>query len=134
IGVFRGGLNGGAVTAIVLGVPGTAGNVPTLQDGRVLALAGYPRTALKAALYGSFGSAFLSGLLLMFFITPASIVALEIGSPELFAVLLFSLIMVAFISGDRLGRGILAAALGLSVAFIGVDPIMGAPRFTFGVS
>src|SRR3970040_699383 len=47
IGVYRGGLWGGVVTAVLLGVPGTAANVPTLLDGHPLARKGYPQTAMR---------------------------------------------------------------------------------------
>jgi len=134
IGVYRGGLWGGVVTAVLLGVPGTAANVPTLLDGHPLARKGYPQTAMRSALYGSVMGAVFASLLLFTLVGPVASAALEIGSPELFGLMFFSLTLVSFLSGRHIAKGWLAAGLGLGVSMIGLDPIIGTPRFTFGVS
>lgn len=134
IGVYRGGLWGGVITAALLGVPGSAANVPTLLDAHPLALKGYPQTALRTALYGSVLGAVFASILLFTLVGPVASVALQVGSPELFGLMFFSLTLVSYISGARLSKGWAAAGLGLLVSMVGIDPIVGTPRFTFGVS
>lgn len=134
IGVYRGGLWGGVMTAVLIGVPGTAANVPTLLDGHPLARKGYPQTAMRVALYGSVLGAVFASILLFTLVGPVASAALEIGSPELFGLMFFSLTLVSYISGRRLSKGWAAAGLGLLVSMIGIDPIIGRPRLTFGIS
>lgn len=134
IGVYRGGLWGGVITATLIGVPGTVVNIPTLLDAHPLALKGYPQTALRVALYGSVVGAVFASILLFTLVGPVASAALRIGSPELFGLMFFSLTLVSYISGARLSKGWAAAGLGLIVSMVGLDPIVGTPRFTFGVS
>ena len=132
VGVYRGGLYGGVFSAVLLGVPGTPANVPTMLDGYEMAKQGYPRSALQYSLFGSVAGALFSSVLLFTIITPAARLALAIGSPEIFALLLFSMTLVTYISGARLPKGLLAAAIGMFLGMVGLDPVVGAPRFTFG--
>lgn len=134
IGVYRGGLYGGVVTSVTVGVPGTPSNVPTLLDGYPLARKGYPQVAMHTALCGSVVGAVIAALLLFTLVEPVASFALDVGQPEIFALLLFSISLVSFLSGRRLSKGWLSASLGLAVALVGIDPIVGLPRFTFGIS
>ena len=59
--------------------------------------------------------------------------ALEFGAPEVFAVIVFSITIIAGVSGESLLKGLIAASFGFLVATIGQDPIHGSSRFTFGV-
>ena len=58
--------------------------------------------------------------------------ALAFGSPEIFTLILFSLTIIAGVSGDQLLKGLGSAALGLILATIGLDLIYGTDRFVFG--
>lgn len=133
VGVYRGGLHGGVITAIMIGVPGTPANVPTVLDGYEMAKQGYPQSALRYALFASVAGALIASILLFTLITPASRLALAFGSPEIFALILFSMTLVTYISGATLAKGLLAAGAGMFLGTIGLDPIVGTPRFTFGV-
>jgi len=57
---------------------------------------------------------------------------LAIGSPELFMLSLLGITFLASLSGDALVKGLLAAALGLQISTIGLNPFTGTERFTFG--
>ena len=73
-------------------------------------------------------------LLVLYFVSPLlAEVALQFGPYEYFAIALFSLTLVAGLSGKSLSRGLIAAILGLCIAFIGMAPITAYPRFTFGL-
>ena len=65
--------------------------------------------------------------------TPLSRLALSFGPPEFFALLLVGLCLVTSLAGRSLVAGILMTVFGLLLAMIGIDPVRGAPRFTFGV-
>lgn len=132
VGVYRGGLHGGVITAIMIGVPGTPANVATVIDGYELAKRGYPQSALRYALFSSVMGALISSVLLFTLITPASRLALAFGSPEVFTLIVFSMTLVTYISGSSLPKGLLAAIAGMFLGTIGLDPVVGTPRFTFG--
>lgn len=134
VGVYRGGLHGGVITSIMIGVPGTPANVPTIIDGYAMAKRGYPQSALRYALFSSVAGALIASVLLFTLITPASRLALAFGSPEIFALILFSMTLVTYISGANLAKGLLAAGAGMFIGSIGLDPVVGTPRFTFGVT
>jgi len=53
------------------------------------------------------------------------------GSPELFVVVLWGLTMVALLAGTRPMRGLIAAAVGLLIAVVGMQPQSGVFRFVF---
>ena len=52
---------------------------------------------------------------------------------EYTALLVLGLVMVGYLSGASLLGGLAMAALGLLLGTVGLDPVEGSPRFTFGV-
>ena len=65
-GIYCGALYGGSISAILLGIPGTAAALPTTFDGFPMSKSGRGSEALLCGLYGSsFGGAF-SAFVLMF--------------------------------------------------------------------
>lgn len=60
--------------------------------------------------------------------------ALKFGPPEFFGLMLVGLTMVTGLAGRSIARALISAALGLMVGMVGIDPVQGAPRFTFGSS
>ena len=124
---------GGSVTAILLNTPGTAPNAATVYDGYPMTLDGKGGMALgAAATASSIGG--LVGILILFLILPAArSVILNFGPPEYFMLGVLGLCAIAASSEGKLVRGLLAAAFGLMLAFIGYDSVGGAVRFTFGI-
>ena len=57
---------------------------------------------------------------------------LTLGSPEFFMLALLGITFVASLSGEALLKGLLAGGLGLWLATIGLDPVTGTQRYTFG--
>ncbi|MBS3943090.1 MAG: tripartite tricarboxylate transporter permease, partial [Dethiobacter sp.] len=125
---------GGSITAILISTPGTAAAAATVLDGYPLALQGKAGKSLKMALYASLVGETFGNLVLLFVVGLLASVALLFGPPEYFAVLLFSLTIIANLSGGSITKGIFAAAVGLFLSTVGLDPILGARRFTFGIS
>lgn len=132
VGVYKGGIYGGSITAILMNTPGTPSAAATLFDGYPLAQQGKALKALKMALYASVTSDLLSNLLLILVAAPIATAALRLGPPEMTMLLVFALTIVGAVSGDSLPKGLLAAFFGMLIATVGIDQMTGATRFSFG--
>ena len=132
LGVYKGGIYGGSITAILINAPGTPAASCTVLDGYPLAKRGEARRALDIALYSSCIADFFSNISLILFAGILASLALAFGSPEVFTLILFSLTIIAGVSGDQLLKGLGSAMFGLILATIGLDLIYGTNRFVFG--
>lgn len=132
LGVYKGGIFGGSIPAILIKTPGTPASSATVLDGYPLAEQGRAGEALSMALYTSCIADFISNLSLIVFAAWLASFALNFGPPEMFTLIFFSLTIIAGVSGDSLLKGVVAATFGLLLATIGLDFIGGTERFTFG--
>ena len=132
LGLYKGGIYGGSISAILISTPGTAASAATVADGYTMAKQGKAGKALKMALYASIFGETVGNLVLLFVAGALASVALSFGPPEYAAILLFSFTIIASLSGNSLSKGVFAAALGFFIAIIGIDPQYGTLRFTFG--
>ena len=130
--LYYGAMYGGAISSITLGIPGASTAVATVFDGRPMAQAGKADQALSAAAVASFIGGTISVVLFTFFAPPLAIFALKFGPPEFFTLMVFSLTIIAGVSGDDLLKGLGSACLGLGLATIGLDLVYGSNRFIFG--
>jgi putative tricarboxylic transport membrane protein len=131
IGVYKGGIYGGSIPAILVGIPGTGASVATTFDGPKLTKLGKSRKALEMALAASvFGDA-ASSVLTILLIGPIALVALQIGPPELVVVLALSMMVIASTTGGAVAKGLLMLTVGMFLSLIGQDPIGALNRFTF---
>ena len=133
---FMMGLNAVVVTsdtipAVLFGVPGTVGSAATILDGYPMAKKGEAGRAFGAAFTASVLGGLFGALLLAAAIPVIRPIILEIGSPELFAICIFGLSLVAVLSGGTPLKGLAAACIGLLVATTGDDPQTGTLRWTF---
>ena len=112
LGVYKGGLYGGSITAILIKAPGTPAASCTLLDGYPLARRGEARRALDIALYSSCIADFISNLALILCAGALATLALAFGSPEVFTLILFSLTIIASVSGDQLLKALAPPLLG----------------------
>ena len=131
LGVYKGGIYAGSVPAILFKTPGTVAASCTTLDGYPLARQGQARKALDLSLYASVIADFISNFVLILATGWLALLALEFGAPETFALIFFSLFIVASISGDQLFKGVIAVLFGLFFATVGVDSYYGTNRFTF---
>ncbi|QIA26769.1 tripartite tricarboxylate transporter permease [Thermaerobacter sp. PB12/4term] len=130
--IYYGAMYGGSTTAIVVNIPGEASSVPTALDGFQLARQGRAGPALGMAALASFVAGTLSLVGLTFFAPALAEVALAFGPPEYFTLTVLAGALVASLSGGHGLKGTAAALLGLLVAMVGLDPVTGAARWTFG--
>jgi len=132
LGVYKGGIFGGSIPAILIKTPGTPASSATILDGYPMAERGEAGKALGMALWASCTADFVSNMSLIVFAGWLASFALSFGPPEFFALILFSLTIIAGVSGDSLLRGALSAVAGLILATVGLDLVYGTNRFTFG--
>lgn len=132
LGVYKGGIFGGSIPAILIKTPGTPASSATILDGYPMAEKGEAGRALGMALWASCTADLISNLALIIFAGWLASFALNFGPPEFFTLILFSLTIIAGVSGDSLLRGALSAILGLLLATVGLDLVYGTNRFTFG--
>lgn len=132
MGLYIGGVSGGLIPAILLKLPGTPSSIATTFDGYPMAQRGEPGKAFNYAIVSSFLGGLLSIIVLIMIAPPLGRVALQFGPFEFFAIVVFSLTLIASLSGDSLPKGIMAGLLGISFAMVGSAPIDAYPRFTYG--
>jgi putative tricarboxylic transport membrane protein len=133
-GVYYGAMYGGSTTSILLNAPGEAASVMTAIDGYQMARKGRPGAALAISAIGSFMAGTLGIVLLTVLAIPIAEVALKFGPPESFALLLFALVAVASLGSENVVKSLVALALGLAIATVGIEQQSGVTRFTFGVT
>lgn len=124
---------GDRIPAILVNTPGTPASIATTFDGYPLAQQGKAALALAISTVCSAVGAVFGIAVFAFLSFPLAEFALNFGPAEFFALVLFGLTMMATISSGSLVKGLIAGLIGLAFATVGLDPILGFPRFTFGV-
>ncbi len=133
IGVYTGSVFGGAISAVLINIPGTPDAVPTMIEGYALAKRGEGGLALGTAISASFLGNWVGILLLIAFIPGVLFFALQFRSWEMFLLSLWGIAICGSMAsmGNPL-KGWISGWLGLLVSFVGLDAIHGVPRFSFG--
>jgi putative tricarboxylic transport membrane protein len=131
--IYYGAMYGGTITSVLVNVPGEAASVITCLDGYQMARQGRAGPALGIAAIGSFIGGMIATLALMVVSLPLASLALRFGPPEVFALLVVGLSLVTGLAGRSLLAALIMTFFGLLLAMVGMDPVRGAPRFTFGV-
>jgi putative tricarboxylic transport membrane protein len=132
IGLYGAGIFGGSVSAILLNAPGTPASAATIFDGFPMAQQGLATKALRTSLIASLYGAVFSVILLVLVAPELASFALRFGPVEIASLLLFTFFVIGILSGASLAKGLLSAAVGMVMATVGSDPMLGTPRFTFG--
>jgi putative tricarboxylic transport membrane protein len=132
LGVHKGGEYGGAISSILINTPGEVSSALTALDGHPLAKQGKPRKALLTSLYASVAGDVFADLVLILSAAPLAVWALRMGPPEVLGVLVFAFAFIATLLGKSLAKGVVALALGLLFATVGLDIETGGERLTFG--
>ncbi|MGO4887438.1 tripartite tricarboxylate transporter permease [Anaerobacillus sp. MEB173] len=130
--LYIGAMFGGANSAILINTPGTPAAVATTFDGYPLTLKGHPDKALITALVSSVIGGIIGTFFLLFLAQSLANLALKFGHPENFWLAIFGLTIIGSLAGKSLIKGLIGGAFGLLIALIGMDPVSGYPRFTFG--
>ncbi|MAF49000.1 MAG: tripartite tricarboxylate transporter permease [Rhodospirillales bacterium] len=133
LGVYTGSVFGGAISAVLINIPGTPDAVPTMIEGHPLAQRGEGGLALGTAIAASFLGNWVGIVLLIAFIPAILFLALQFRSWEMFLLAMWGIaICGSMASGDMPLKGWISGWIGLLISFVGLDAIHGVARFTFG--
>ncbi len=122
---------GGAVTAILLKIPGAPANIATALDGNKMAKQGHGARALHLSFLAS-GFGGVIGVLILIFLTPILAVwALAFGPSHLFWMAILGVTVIGSLDSKSFVKGLLSGCIGLWLSMIGYDDIQGAQRFIF---
>ncbi len=130
--VLCGAYYGGSTTSILVNIPGEAASVVTCIDGYQMAKKGRGGAALALVAVGSFVAGTVGIIGLQVFAPILANAALAFGAPEYFGLMVMSFALLSVLSGDSPLKGIVMFALGFWLSAIGICPLDGIPRFTFG--
>ncbi|MDW5377151.1 tripartite tricarboxylate transporter permease [Halomonas sp. HP20-15] len=131
LAVYVGGYSGGLISAALLGIPGTPSSVATTFDAFPMARSGQPGRALALGIWASFFGALVSAIILIIAAPPLAMIAVKLGAWEYFSLIIFAMTVVASLVGKSMLKGLMTGLLGLFIATVGADPMMGVARFTF---
>ncbi len=134
VGLNKGAFFGGSISGILLNTPGTPESAATTWDGHPLALQGKGEKALRMALYASVSGDAFATIVLILVAAPLAVVALYMGPPEIFALICMAMTIIAGLGTKSLLRGLIAAALGMLIGCIGIEPVSALPRLTLEIT
>jgi putative tricarboxylic transport membrane protein len=132
-GIYYGAMYGGSTTSILLNTPGETASIATAIDGHMMARQGRGAAALTTAAIGSFVAGTLATAGLTLFAPLLASVALRFGPAEYFALTVLAFTTVTVWLGASVWQGLFSLFLGLALGLVGIDPLTGEARFSFGV-
>lgn len=132
--IYCGSMFGGSISAILINTPGTSAAAATAMDGYKMTLSGRAHEALKESAVASFWGGSISVLALIFLAPPLAKIAFAFGPQEKFMMAIFGLTIIASLTAKSVLKGLMMGCVGLLLACVGMDPINGMSRFTFGES
>ena len=131
LGLYSSGFTGGSISAILLNIPGTPSAAATAIDGHAMAKKGRGGEAIGTAVTASFFGGMFSLVCLVLIAPTIAKLALRFGAPELFALVLLGLTLICSFGQKSIVKGMIAGVIGLIFMTVGLDPMVGTPRFTF---
>lgn len=132
IGVYFGSIYGGSLTAILINTPGTPASAASVIDGYSLTKQGMAYKALQISTISSAIGGVVGVILLILVAPQLAEFALRFSAPETFALALFGLSVISTLTAGSYAKGMMSGLAGLIIATVGLDPISGVTRFTFG--
>jgi len=134
LAVYKAGIYGGSISAILIKTPGAAASFLTAQDGHALTLKGKAGKALDTSLFASVTGEALATLVLILVAAPISVLSLKAGPIEKLFLLIFAYTVIGTMAGKSIPKGLISCCLGMLFAMVGMSNITGATRFTFGIT
>lgn len=124
---------GGSITSVVLNTPGDPANAATVLDGFPMCVKGEGGIALGASCASAVVGGLIGTFCLIFFSPPLARFALRFGPAEYCLLAVFALTVISSVVRQAVVKGLISAGLGLMLATVGYDEIVGKLRFTFGM-
>ncbi|WP_208531457.1 tripartite tricarboxylate transporter permease, partial [Pseudomonas aeruginosa] len=128
--VYLGCEYGGRISSILLNIPGEASTVMTTLDGYPMARKGLAGVALSLSAWSSFIGAFIATCGMVLFAPLLAKWAIAFGPAEYFVLMVFAIVCLGGMAGDKPLKTLLAALLGLFLSCVGIDANSGVYRFT----
>jgi len=132
-GIYCGAIYGGCFSAILINTPGTPSAIATTFDGHPMAMKGESYKAIVTATISSVVGGIIGVFFLLFLSPPLSRASLKFGPPEFFWLTAFGLTIIATLASKSILKGLIGGAFGLLISSVGIAPIEGSVRFSFGI-
>ena len=129
--VYTSTVAGGAISAILLKIPGAPANIATVMDGYPMAKNGRSKEALHYCFISSFIGGIIGIFVLIFFTPVLANFALKFGPSHMFWIAIFGVTVIATLDSNSILKGLFSGAMGLWLATIGYDSVLGVERFVF---
>lgn len=134
LAVYKSGIYGGSISAILINTPGAAASFLTASDGFALTRKGKAGKALDTALFASVTGEALATIVLILVAAPISVISLKAGPIERTFLLIFAFTVISTMAREGLLMGLISCCLGMLFSMVGMSEITGASRFTFGIT
>ncbi|MEG0236145.1 tripartite tricarboxylate transporter permease [Cetobacterium sp.] len=134
VSVYCASITGGGITAILFKIPGTPSSAPTTFDGYPMAQRGEAGKALGFSLVASAVGGLVAAFAMALVSPQLASIALEFGPSELFAVSFLGISVLSCLDSDNIVKTLISGLIGLLLACVGMDPMLGISRFTWGSS
>ena len=122
----------GDIPGALMRMPGTPASAAYTDDAYGLTRKGKAALGLGAGVIASAIGGLVGAMVLTFAAPVLARIALSFSSVEYFWMAVLGLSCATFVAGQSLVKGLAALFLGLGIATIGMDPVSGIARFTFG--
>jgi putative tricarboxylic transport membrane protein len=132
VAIYCASITGGGMTAILFKIPGVPSSAPTTYDGYPMAQRGDAGKALGLQLTCSAIGGMFAAICMLVLSPQLTQAALSFGPPELFAIPFMGLAILTSLDSGNICRTIISGLIGILLACIGLDPLLGVPRLTFG--
>ncbi len=133
ISIYVGGMTGGLISAMLLNIPGTPGNIATTFDGYPMAVRGEPGRALGYGITASFLGGGFSYLCLLFLAPAIANIAVKLSYFGIFSIIMCAMVMIADSSQGSMRKALAAGCIGMLIGVVGPDPIDASYRLTFDI-
>lgn len=133
MGVYVVGVFSGAISAILINIPGAPSSVVTTLDGYPMSKKGQSYKALFTATIYSFVGSVFGFIALGLLAEPVAAIAIKFTKMDYFLLALFGLVTVGSVSTKNYAKGLVSVMLGLIISMVGLDPLMGTKRLTLGI-
>jgi putative tricarboxylic transport membrane protein len=125
---------GDSITSILVNTPGGIGSVASCWDGYPMAKQGKSLSALGISTIGSLLGGIMGWLTLVALAPLLTAFAIQVSSAEYFMLGIMALSLLSIAARGETIKGLIMATFGLSLSYIGQDPIEGLSyRFNFGI-
>lgn len=132
-GVYYGAMFGGSRSSILINTPGDGAAIAATFDGYPMAMNGKAESALAISAIASFIGGMIATVFMIFTAEPVARFGLLFGAAEYFMLMVFALSATAAMTKGNVLKGFISLILGLMISTVGIDPLSGVHRFTFGL-